>query len=97
MPVQDEVPPEVPLEIPVEEVQSDPPAEIPPLNLPKQLSPEEYLQFESKKLEQQHLFCLLHPSEKIKYYCRDDKSALCPECVVYHARHDFIMANQNAS
>lgn len=41
--------------------------------------------------------CKLHPAEKIKYFCRDDKTALCPECVVYHARHDFIMANDLAS
>ena len=41
--------------------------------------------------------CMKHPSEKIKYYCRDDSTPLCPECVVEHARHDFIMANESAS
>lgn len=40
--------------------------------------------------------CKLHPHEKIKYYCKDDQTALCPDCVVDHARHDFIMANDVA-
>ena len=43
------------------------------------------------------IFCQIHPSEKVKYFCRDDKTALCPDCVVHHARHDFIMANEDAS
>ena len=41
--------------------------------------------------------CKIHPTEAVKYYCKDDRTALCPECVVQHARHDFIMANDNAS
>jgi len=41
--------------------------------------------------------CKIHPSEAVKYFCKDDQTALCPECVVEHARHDFIMANDNAS
>ena len=41
--------------------------------------------------------CMLHPNELIKYYCRDDKQGLCPECIVHHARHDFIFADEEAS
>ena len=41
--------------------------------------------------------CKIHPSEAVKYFCKDDQTALCPECVVEHSRHDFIMANDNAS
>lgn len=41
-------------------------------------------------------FCMLHAGEPIKYYCRDDKLGLCPECIVHHARHDFIFADEDA-
>jgi len=43
------------------------------------------------------MFCEYHPNEKIKYFCRDDKVALCPECVVSHAKHDFVFADENAA
>ena len=41
--------------------------------------------------------CVLHPEEPIKYYCKDDKEGLCAECIVHHARHDFIFADEDAS
>lgn len=41
--------------------------------------------------------CALHPEEPIKYYCKDDKEGLCAECIVHHARHDFIFADEEAS
>lgn len=41
--------------------------------------------------------CPLHPSEKVRYFCRDCKTAVCPDCVVDHARHDFIIANEDAA
>lgn len=41
--------------------------------------------------------CELHPGEKIKYYCRDDKIALCPDCVVEHKKHDFVFADSTAA
>lgn len=41
--------------------------------------------------------CPMHPRQLVKYYCREDKTALCPECVHMHARHDFIQANADAS
>ena len=41
--------------------------------------------------------CKLHPTEKVRYFCRDDRQAICPECVVMHARHDFVLANQDAA
>ena len=43
------------------------------------------------------MICEIHPEEKIKYFCRDDKVALCPECVVNHAKHDFVFADENAA
>ena len=42
-------------------------------------------------------FCAIHPKEPIKYYCKDDKTGLCPECIVLHARHDFIYADEEAT
>ena len=41
--------------------------------------------------------CDIHPEEQIKYYCRDDKVGICPECVVLHAKHDFIFADETAA
>lgn len=43
------------------------------------------------------MMCELHPTERIKYFCRDDKVGLCPECVVYHAKHDFVFADEGAA
>lgn len=40
------------------------------------------------------MMCELHPQERIKYFCRDDKIGLCPECVVFHAKHDFVFADE---
>ncbi len=42
-------------------------------------------------------FCAIHPNEPIKYYCKDDKTGLCPECIVMHARHDFIFADADST
>lgn len=33
----------------------------------------------------------------MRYYCKDCFKALCAECVVNHARHDFIAANNMAA
>lgn len=41
--------------------------------------------------------CELHPEERIKYYCRDCGKSVCPECVVDHAKHDFIFADGSAA
>jgi hypothetical protein len=41
--------------------------------------------------------CELHPTERIKYFCRDDRVGLCPECVVFHAKHDFVFADEGAA
>jgi len=41
--------------------------------------------------------CELHPEERIKYYCREDGKSVCPECVVDHAKHDFIFADASAA
>jgi hypothetical protein len=41
--------------------------------------------------------CEIHPQETVKYYCREDGKSLCPECVVDHAKHDFIFADESAS
>lgn len=46
---------------------------------------------------QEYMRCELHPSERIKYFCRDDGKSLCPECVVAHAKHDFIFADETAA
>ena len=45
----------------------------------------------------EHMRCEIHPQERIKYYCREDGKSLCPECVVDHAKHDFIFADGSAS
>jgi hypothetical protein len=41
--------------------------------------------------------CEFHPEEPVRYYCKDCYKALCAECVVNHARHDFIAANNMAA
>ena len=41
--------------------------------------------------------CAIHKGEPIKYFCRTDSQALCPECIVNHARHDFIFAENDAA
>jgi hypothetical protein len=41
--------------------------------------------------------CEFHPEEGVRYYCKDCFKALCAECVVNHARHDFIAANNMAA
>jgi hypothetical protein len=48
---------------------------------------------------QYDIHCITHVNETIKYYCRSDtcKKALCSECVIDHAKHDFINANELAS
>ena len=43
------------------------------------------------------MMCELHPKEKIKYFCRDCVIGLCPECVVFHAKHDFVFADEGAA
>jgi hypothetical protein len=45
----------------------------------------------------EHMRCEIHPQEQVKYYCREDGKSLCPECVVDHAKHDFIFADESAS
>ena len=41
--------------------------------------------------------CTIHAGETIKYYCRDDKTALCGGCVIDHAKHNFIFADEEAT
>ena len=41
--------------------------------------------------------CKVHPGERIKYFCRDDGVGTCPECIVHHAKHDFVLADEGAS
>jgi len=41
--------------------------------------------------------CREHIAENIKYYCKECKQGICPECVLNHARHDFIAANELAA
>ena len=41
--------------------------------------------------------CPIHRGEPIKYYCITDQQGLCPECIVHHARHDFIFADEEAA
>jgi len=45
----------------------------------------------------QFVQCQEHPKEKVRYYCRDDHLPLCAECVVSHARHDFVAADSKAA
>jgi len=45
----------------------------------------------------EYMRCEMHPSERIKYYCREDGKSLCPICVVDHAKHDFIFADESAA
>lgn len=42
--------------------------------------------------------CEYHPEEPVRYWCRDCFKALCAECIVGHAKHDFVAAsNQTAN
>lgn len=41
--------------------------------------------------------CPIHRAEPIKYYCKDCQMGLCPECIVHHARHDFVFADEEAA
>lgn len=41
--------------------------------------------------------CEIHSGEIIKYFCRDCRVGLCPECVVHHAKHDFVFADEGAA
>jgi hypothetical protein len=41
--------------------------------------------------------CDEHPGEKVRYYCKDCLVGLCAECVVDHARHDFILGDNRAA
>jgi hypothetical protein len=41
--------------------------------------------------------CERHPKERVRSYCSDCKLSLCPECIIDHARHDFIAANRDAA
>ena len=41
--------------------------------------------------------CVDHNPEKVRYYCRDCLVGLCAECVVDHARHDFILGDNRAA
>ena len=45
----------------------------------------------------EYMRCELHPTERIKYFCREDGKSLCPNCVVDHAKHDFIFADETAA
>ena len=45
----------------------------------------------------EHMRCEYHPEERIKYFCREDGKSLCPMCVVEHAKHDFIFADDSAA
>ena len=42
-------------------------------------------------------YCQIHPQEEIKYYCREERLGICSECIVHHAKHDFIFADEAAS
>ena len=57
---------------------------------------------ETKELEQwtdtvAMKFCALHPAEPIKYFCRDEWLGICSECIVHHAKHDFVFADSAAA
>ena len=45
----------------------------------------------------EYMRCEVHPTEKVKYYCREDGKSLCPNCVVDHSKHDFIFADESAA
>ena len=41
--------------------------------------------------------CDDHRDEKVRYFCKDCLVGLCAECVVDHARHDFILGDNRAA
>jgi len=41
--------------------------------------------------------CEFHRDEMIRFYCKDCFVALCSECVLDHAKHDFIGATNLAA
>ena len=37
-------------------------------------------------------FCDIHPSKKVKFYCKNDRSFFCSKCILKHTemKHDVI-------
>ena len=37
-------------------------------------------------------FCDIHPSKKVKFYCKNDRSMFCSKCILKHTemKHDVI-------
>ena len=37
-------------------------------------------------------FCEIHPSKKVKFYCKNDRSMFCSKCILKHTemKHDVI-------
>ena len=40
-------------------------------------------------------FCTIHPQNNLKYYCQDDKSLLCIDCLRYHKDHNINDINSH--
>lgn len=37
-------------------------------------------------------YCDIHPSKKVKFYCKNDRSMFCSKCILKHTemKHDVI-------
>jgi hypothetical protein len=44
------------------------------------------------KKDQAVRFCDIHPSKKVKFYCKNDRSLFCTKCILKHTemKHDVI-------
>ena len=40
-------------------------------------------------------FCEIHPSKKVKFYCKNDRSFFCSKCILKHTemKHDVIQVS----
>ena len=40
----------------------------------------------------QFRYCEIHPSKKVKFYCKNDKTMFCTKCILKHTemKHDVI-------
>jgi hypothetical protein len=43
------------------------------------------------------MMCDTHSTEPVKYFCRDCRVGVCPECIVIHSKHDFVFADEGAA
>lgn len=60
--------------------------------LPMGVSQPEQTNGENKQVKSSIRFCEIHPSKKVKFYCKNDRSMFCSKCILKHTemKHDVI-------